>query len=104
MRHWLAATLFSIENMQEVTDLLGRHYETVSALHRLLDAKIEKRVFWPGYQFVFYGDITMKGITKCNVIIFVLVLTLQFWPMINCSSLENTQFMGNRTVQEGNRC
>lgn len=30
MRHWLAATLFSRENMQAVTDLLGRHYDPVS--------------------------------------------------------------------------
>ncbi|KAL3925093.1 MAG: hypothetical protein SGILL_000632 [Bacillariaceae sp.] len=62
MRHWLAATLFSRENMQEVTDLLGRHYEPISTLYRLLGAKIGKRVFWPGHQFVFSGEFDLLEI------------------------------------------
>ncbi|KAG7368376.1 AMP-binding enzyme [Nitzschia inconspicua] len=62
LRHWLAATLFSRENMQEVTDLLGRHYETVSVLYRLLGAKVGKRVFWPGHQFVFSGEFDLLEI------------------------------------------
>lgn len=62
MRHWLAATLFSRENMQEVTELLGRHYETVSVLYRLLGAKVGKRVFWPGHQFVFSGEFDLLEI------------------------------------------
>ena len=61
-RHWLAATLFCRENMQEVTDLLGRHYEPVSVLYRLLGAKIGKRVFWPGHQFVFSGEFDLLEI------------------------------------------
>ena len=56
LRHWLAATLFSRQKMQEVTELVGRHYELVSCLYRLLGAKVGKRVFWPGHQPVFTGE------------------------------------------------
>eukprot|EP00536_Pseudo-nitzschia_multiseries_P004625 jgi/Psemu1/253765/estExt_Genewise1Plus.C_780027 len=55
-RHYLAATIFSRESMQQMTDMLGRHYEPVSCLYRLLGAKIGKRVFWPGHQPVFTGE------------------------------------------------
>lgn len=61
-RHWLAAHLFSRENMQEVTDLLGRHYESVSVLYRMLGAKVGKRVFWPGHQPVFTGEFDLLEI------------------------------------------
>lgn len=43
LRHTLAATLFSRKKIQNVTDLVGRHYELVSALYRLLGAKVGKR-------------------------------------------------------------
>ena len=56
LRHWLMATLFSRQNIQEVTDLIGRHYELVSVLYRLLGAKVGKRVFWPGHQPIFSGE------------------------------------------------
>lgn len=56
MRHWLAATLFSRENIQQVTDLLGRHYELTSCFYRLLGAKVGQRVFWPGHQPVTSGQ------------------------------------------------
>eukprot|EP00957_Ditylum_brightwellii_P105086 8009828-Ditylum_brightwellii.AAC.1 len=49
LRHWLAATLFSRENMSEVTEIIGRHYELVSILYRLLGAKVGNRVFWPAH-------------------------------------------------------
>lgn len=55
-RHWLAATLFSREKIQDVTELVGRHYELVSVLFRLLGAKVGKRVFWPGHQPIFSGE------------------------------------------------
>jgi acyl-CoA synthetase (AMP-forming)/AMP-acid ligase II/acetyltransferase-like isoleucine patch superfamily enzyme len=55
-RHYLAATLFSRENMQEFTELIGRHYELVSMLYRALGAKVGKRVFWPGHQPIFTGE------------------------------------------------
>lgn len=61
-RHWLASTLFSREKMQEATDLLGRHYEPVSILYRLLGSKIGKRVFWPGHQPVFSGEFDLLEI------------------------------------------
>ncbi len=61
-RHWLATHLFCRENMQEVTDLLGRHYETVSILYRILGAKIGRRVFWPGHQPVFSGEFDLLEI------------------------------------------
>lgn len=62
MRHWLVAKLFSRENMQEVTELLGRHYEAVSTLYRLLGAKVGKRVFWPGHQPLFTGEFDLLEI------------------------------------------
>jgi hypothetical protein len=40
LRHWLAAKVFSRENIE----LLGRHYEPISILYRLLGAKIGERV------------------------------------------------------------
>ena len=54
-RYWLAATLFSRKKIQSCTELIGRHYENVSILYRLLGAKVGKRVFWPGHQLVTSG-------------------------------------------------
>jgi hypothetical protein len=64
LRHWLAAKVFSRENMQGVTDLLGRHYEPISILYRLLGAKVGERVFWPGpgHQPVFTGEFDLLEI------------------------------------------
>ena len=45
-RHWLSRTLFARSRIQDVTDLVGRHYGVVSALYRALGAKVGKRVFW----------------------------------------------------------
>lgn len=49
-RFWLASTLFSRRKIQAVADLVGRHYENVSIMYRMLGARIGKRVFWPGNQ------------------------------------------------------
>jgi carbonic anhydrase/acetyltransferase-like protein (isoleucine patch superfamily) len=46
----LASSLFTRKKVQSVADLIGRHYENVSTLYRLLGAKVGKRVFWPGNQ------------------------------------------------------
>jgi len=62
VRHWLSATLFSRKNIQEVTDIVGRHYEFVSILYRLLGAKVGSRVFWPGQQPVFSGEFDLLEI------------------------------------------
>ena len=62
MRHWLAATLFSRQNIQDVAELVGRHYELVSCLYRLLGARVGKRVFWPGHQPVFSGEFDLLEI------------------------------------------
>lgn len=62
IRHHLAATLFSRENMQDAIELLGRHYELVSILYRLLGAKVGKRVFWPGHQPIFTGEFDLLEI------------------------------------------
>lgn len=62
MRHSLASTLFSRENIQNVTNLLGRHYELTSALYRLLGAKVGRRVFWPGHQPLFSGEFDLLEI------------------------------------------
>lgn len=62
LRHALAATLFSRQKIQDVTDLVGRHYELVSVLYRLLGAKVGKRVFWPGHQPIFSGEFDLLEI------------------------------------------
>lgn len=59
LRHALAATLFSRKKIQEITDLVGRHYELVSVLYRLLGAKVGKRIFWPGHQPIFSGELDL---------------------------------------------
>jgi acyl-CoA synthetase (AMP-forming)/AMP-acid ligase II/carbonic anhydrase/acetyltransferase-like protein (isoleucine patch superfamily) len=61
-RHSLSATLFSRQNMQDVTEIIGRHYELVSHLYRLLGARVGKRVFWPGHQPVFSGEFELLEI------------------------------------------
>ena len=61
-RTYLASALFCRENIQEVADLVGRHYETVSALYRILGAKVGKRVFWPGNQPLFSGEFDLLEI------------------------------------------
>ena len=43
LRHKLASDLLSRDKIQNVTDLIGRHYEMVSVLYRLLGAKVGKR-------------------------------------------------------------
>jgi len=62
MRHHLAATLFSRQQIQSVADIIGRHYELVSCLYRLLGAKVGKRVFWPGHQPIFGGEFDLLDI------------------------------------------
>jgi acyl-coenzyme A synthetase/AMP-(fatty) acid ligase/acetyltransferase-like isoleucine patch superfamily enzyme len=62
LRHHLSATLFSRKKIQNVIDIIGRHYELVSCLYRLLGAKIGKRVFWPGHQPVFSGEFDLLEI------------------------------------------
>jgi acetyltransferase-like isoleucine patch superfamily enzyme len=56
IRHELAQQLFTREAVQNVTELVGRHYELVSVLYRMLGAKVGKRVFWPGRQPIFTGE------------------------------------------------
>jgi carbonic anhydrase/acetyltransferase-like protein (isoleucine patch superfamily) len=62
LRHWLSTTLFSREKLQDCTEILGRHYELVSILYRMLGAKVGKRVFWPGHQPVFTGEFDLLEI------------------------------------------
>lgn len=62
VRHALAATLFSRKKIQNITDLVGRHYEHVSVLYRLLGAKVGARVFWPGQQPTSSGEFDLLEI------------------------------------------
>jgi len=62
VRHHLSATLFSRKKVQAVVDIIGRHYELVSCLYRLLGAKVGKRVFWPGHQPIFGGEFDLLEI------------------------------------------
>lgn len=61
-RHFLAATLFCRQNMQDICEILGRHYQLVSGLYRLLGAKVGQRVFWPGHQPIFSGEFDLLEI------------------------------------------
>lgn len=61
-RYWLAASLFTKRNIQKCTELMGRHYECVSTLYRMLGSKIGKRVFWPGNQPVTDGTFDLLEI------------------------------------------
>ncbi|KAJ3381630.1 hypothetical protein HDU84_004975 [Entophlyctis sp. JEL0112] len=47
-RKWLMDALVDNGEFYGVYDLLGRHYEGVSTLYRLLGAKVGRRVYWPG--------------------------------------------------------
>merc|ERR1712194_22976 len=62
MRHWLVASLFTRENLRGVVEIIGRHFEGVSVLYRLLGAKVGKRVFWPGSQMEFTGEFDLLEI------------------------------------------
>ena len=54
--------VISRKKIQSCTDLMGRHYENVSRLYRLLGAKVGKRVFWPGHQLVTTGTFDLLEI------------------------------------------
>jgi len=56
LRYWLVNELFQKDKVQAVTDLIGRHFELVSCMYRLLGAKVGKRVFWPGTHIKFSGE------------------------------------------------
>lgn len=62
MRHALSAKLLSRIRIQHVTDIIGRHYELVSVLYRMLGAKVGRRVFWPGHQPIFSGEFDLLHI------------------------------------------
>jgi len=62
LRYWLAAALFPRKRLQKCTELMGRHYEGVSVLYRLLGSKVGKRVFWPGSQPVTDGTFDLLEI------------------------------------------
>lgn len=62
VRHHLAAKIFSRENMQDCIDVIGRHYDLVSSLYRLLGAKVGQRVFWPGHHPLFTGEFDLLEI------------------------------------------
>jgi len=52
-RPWLLARLIPDAHLCGVTKLLGRHYEAISALYRLLGVKVGRYVYWPGSGFNF---------------------------------------------------
>lgn len=52
-RTWLLKRLIPDAHLCGVTQLLGRHYECVSALYRLIGVKVGKHVYWPGSGFHF---------------------------------------------------
>lgn len=62
IRHQLAASLFTREALRDVTEIIGRHFESVSMLYRALGAKVGVRVFWPGSQIEFTGEFDLLEI------------------------------------------
>ena len=89
IRHHLSATLLSRKKIQDVTDLIGRHYELVSCLYRLLGAKVGKRVFWPGHQPVMSGEFDLLEVGDDVVFgsrsIFILTTTTTCEKTILCA-------------------
>lgn len=62
LRYWLMSRLCSRQKLAAVGELLGKNYEVVSVMYRLLGAKIGKRVFWPGSNFTFSGEFDLLEI------------------------------------------
>ncbi|KAI8609893.1 hypothetical protein BC830DRAFT_795380 [Chytriomyces sp. MP71] len=54
LRHWIMSELVRKGEFEGVYELLGRHYEGISAIYRALGAKIGKHVYWPGTPMNFY--------------------------------------------------
>jgi len=52
-RPWLMGRLIPDPHLCGVSKLLGRHYDAISALYRLLGVKVGKYVYWPGSGFNF---------------------------------------------------
>ena len=50
-KYWLMANLMDGNDLCGVAYLVGRHYEIISTVYRLLGAKVGKRVYWPGSGF-----------------------------------------------------
>jgi acetyltransferase-like isoleucine patch superfamily enzyme len=50
-RYWLMANLMDGSDLCGVAYLVGRHYEIISSIYRLLGAKVGQRVYWPGSGF-----------------------------------------------------
>eukprot|EP00929_Paragymnodinium_shiwhaense_P018656 TRINITY_DN12974_c0_g1_i1.p1 TRINITY_DN12974_c0_g1~~TRINITY_DN12974_c0_g1_i1.p1 ORF type:complete len:1753 (-),score=302.99 TRINITY_DN12974_c0_g1_i1:143-5401(-) len=48
LRPWLMQKLIPDPRLGGVTKMLGRHYELISCLYRLLGCKVGKYVYWPG--------------------------------------------------------
>eukprot|EP00977_Amphora_coffeiformis_P011081 scaffold2655_cov179-Amphora_coffeaeformis.AAC.14 len=61
-RYELSASLFPRKRLQKCTELMGRHYECVSIMYRMLGSKIGKRVFWPGSQPITDGTFDLLEI------------------------------------------
>eukprot|EP00462_Mataza_sp_D1_P022772 CAMPEP_0175134990 /NCGR_PEP_ID=MMETSP0087-20121206/8473_1 /TAXON_ID=136419 /ORGANISM="Unknown Unknown, Strain D1" /LENGTH=1756 /DNA_ID=CAMNT_0016417589 /DNA_START=57 /DNA_END=5323 /DNA_ORIENTATION=- len=47
-QYWMMNFLLPGGKLAGTTNLLGRHYETISFIYRCLGSKIGKRVYWPG--------------------------------------------------------
>jgi hypothetical protein len=64
-RHRMAATLFSRENMQEVADILGRHYELVSMLYRTTRSQGGQTRFSARAATNIHGEFDLLEIGRC---------------------------------------
>jgi len=50
-RYWLMRSLIKSNDLCGVAPLVGKHYEIISIIYRLLGSKIGQRVYWPGSGF-----------------------------------------------------
>eukprot|EP00929_Paragymnodinium_shiwhaense_P018658 TRINITY_DN12974_c0_g2_i1.p1 TRINITY_DN12974_c0_g2~~TRINITY_DN12974_c0_g2_i1.p1 ORF type:complete len:1770 (-),score=371.34 TRINITY_DN12974_c0_g2_i1:100-5346(-) len=71
-RPWLMAKLLKDKQLGGVTKLLGRHYEMISRVYRLLGCKVGKHVYWPASGFrldepdlLEIGDCVVFGSRSC---------------------------------------
>jgi len=47
-RRWFMNNMICLKSLCGAADLVGRHYEAISIIYRLLGANIGRRVYWPG--------------------------------------------------------
>ncbi|KAJ3064506.1 hypothetical protein HDU98_012091 [Podochytrium sp. JEL0797] len=62
VKHWIMKVLLGDGELCGTYSLLGRHYQAISAVYRLLGATVGKRIYWPGTPMTIYEhDLLVVG-------------------------------------------